>query len=485
MRAQQREFRFAVVKSVDVRPGLRVVASLTSERRPIRPFPRHAIVELSLVRVLMASGAGPVFKFEWQNLVGAASCAKLVTVDARNRRMRARQRETRVSMLGDGKRSAMEIQNRVAAFTLVVIRRGGKLVVMGILVAIAAGSKLYFVNRVLARWDVALRALHLDVFALQWILGCVVLLHSEWGWLPPFHVVAFRALAFSWTGLKLALVRIRLVTVVAVRECELFLEVAVNVARHAGDLRVFARQGIFRFRMVKIKSRQHRFPTAGGVAGIAGFLELSLVRINVAGGAGIKIHVAITRGPSLRIRLVALFAGHSRMQAGERIPRFGMVEVFGCFPVLHVVALGALVAELAFVRIVVAGLAKGGKSEIGFGEIFILDERAVCGDHVGRRVALFARQRRVLPLQVVARQAMIEFFPRRLPMDKIVILPIVFQVTANAILPVRILHLQPRVISMVSRNRLRHFLVTIEALKGGSAGPERMAGCALCRAAER
>src|ERR1700757_2152983 len=142
MRAQQREFRFAVVKSVYIRPGLRVVASLTSERRPIRPFPRHAIVELSLVRVLMASGAGPVFKFEWQNLVGAASCAQLVTVDARNRRMRARQRKTRVSMLGDGKRSAMEIQNRVAAFTLVVIRRGGKLVVMGILVAIAAGSKL-------------------------------------------------------------------------------------------------------------------------------------------------------------------------------------------------------------------------------------------------------------------------------------------------------------------------------------------------------
>ena len=70
-------------------------------------------------------------------------------------------------------------------------------------------------------------------------------------------------------------------------------------------------------------------------------------------------------------------------------------------------------------------------------------------------------------------------------MDEIVILPVVFQVAANAILPVRVLHLKSRVIPMVSRKRLRHFLVTFEALKGGRAGPERMAGCALCRAAKR
>jgi len=179
MRAQQGEFRFAVVKSVDVRPGLRVVASLTSKRRPIGTFLCHPIIEFSSVWIFVAGRAGPVFKSKRQNLVGAAGCARLVTVDASNRRMRARQRKTSVSMLGDGKRSAVEIRDRVAAFTLVVVRRSGELIVVGILVAIAAGSKLYFVNRVLAGRDMALRALHLDVFALQWILGCVVFLHSE------------------------------------------------------------------------------------------------------------------------------------------------------------------------------------------------------------------------------------------------------------------------------------------------------------------
>ena len=70
-------------------------------------------------------------------------------------------------------------------------------------------------------------------------------------------------------------------------------------------------------------------------------------------------------------------------------------------------------------------------------------------------------------------------------MNKIEILPVVFQVTADAVLPVRILHLQPRVIPMLSRKRLRDFLVAIEAFKSWRAGAEGMAGCALCRASER
>ena len=364
MRAQQGEFRFAVVKSVDVRPGLGIVARLAAERRTIRPFPRHAVVEFSLVRVLVAGGAGAVFKFEGKNFVGTARRTERVAVHASKRRVRAGQGEARVSMLGDSKRGAVEIDDRVAAFALVVIGCGGELVVMGVLVAIAARPKLYFVNCVLARRNVALCALHLDVFALQWIARSVVFLHSKEGRLPAIKVVAFRALAFLWASLKLALVGIRLVAIVAVRERELFLEVAVYVARHAGNLGVLADQRIFRFGVVEIKSRQHRLPTAGGVTGIAGFFEFPLVRINMAGGACVELHVTIPCRSAGRIRLVALFAGYFRMQPGEGITRLGMVEVLGCFPALDVVTLGAFVAELTFVRIVVAGLANGGKAEI-------------------------------------------------------------------------------------------------------------------------
>jgi hypothetical protein len=251
----------------------------------------------------------------------------------------------------------MEIHNRVAAFALVVVWCSGKLIVVGVFVAIAARAELYFVNGALARRDVALRALNLDVFAFQGITRIVVFLHSKEGRFPAIQVVAFGAFAFFGASLKLALVRVWLVAVVAVRECDLLFEVAVNVARHAGNLGVLADQRIFRFRVVEIKSSQHRLPAAGGVARLAGFLEFSFVWINVASGAGFELHVAIPRRPARRIRLMALFAGYFRMQAGEGITRFGMVEIFGSFPALHIVALGAFVPELTFVRIVVAGLA--------------------------------------------------------------------------------------------------------------------------------
>lgn len=55
---------------------------------------------------------------------------------------------------------------------------------------------------------------------------------------------------------------------------------------------------------------------------------------------------------------MALFTSHLGVQTGEWIARFGMVEVLGRFPVFDVMALGAFIAELTLVRVVVAGLAK-------------------------------------------------------------------------------------------------------------------------------
>ena len=108
---------------------------------------------------------------------------------------------------------------------------------------------------------------------------------------------------------------------------------------------------------------------------------------------------------------MTLLAGHFCVQAGEGIPRFGMVEVFGGFPVFRVVALGTFIAQLALMRIGVTGLAKRGKPEIRFGQILILDQGAIRGRHVRRRVAILAGQGGVLAFQGVAGEAMIKFLP--------------------------------------------------------------------------
>ena len=108
-------------------------------------------------------------------------------------------------------------------------------------------------------------------------------LESEQRGLPAFQVVAFRALALFRAGFELALVGIRLMAIIAVCEWDLFVEVAVDVARHTRNLGVLANQGIFCFGVIEIKSCEHRLPTTCGVAGFARFLELPFVRIHVAG----------------------------------------------------------------------------------------------------------------------------------------------------------------------------------------------------------
>lgn len=89
-----------------------------------------------------------------------------MTIAARHGHVRARQRETRAPMFRNGVRAAMEVRNRVAVFAPVIIRRCRELVVVRILVTIRAQRELHFVDRIPARRDVTLRAIHLDVLAL-------------------------------------------------------------------------------------------------------------------------------------------------------------------------------------------------------------------------------------------------------------------------------------------------------------------------------
>ena len=76
---------------------------------------------------------------------------------------------------------------------------------------------------------------------------------------------------------------------------------------------------------------------------------------------------------------MAFFARNLSVQACQRVARFGVVKFFGGFPVFHVVALGAFIAKLSFVRIAVAGRAVGRLAEEGFRWILVLDKRFEAG----------------------------------------------------------------------------------------------------------
>src|SRR5438309_420987 len=70
----------------------------------------------------------------------------------------------------------------------------------------------------------------------------------------------------------------------------------------------------------------------------------------------------------------------------------------------------AIVSELAFVHIFVAWHAILRQPEKGFRDIFHLDERALLGNHVGRRVALLTSKAGMLSFQDVTRQPVIKLF---------------------------------------------------------------------------
>lgn len=278
--------------------------------------------------------------------------------------------------------------------------------------------------------------------------------------------------------------RIGFVTIAAIGEGYLLFKIAIQVAGYAGNLHVFSDQGIFCFGMIEVEAGQKSFPTAGGVARLARLLEFTLVGIGVAGAAGIELHVLVARRTAGSLCLVALFTSDLYVQAGKGIFRFGVVEILGRFPAFDVMALGTFVSKLAFVRIGVTGNAIGGLAEERLAEVLHLDEFAIGGKHVRRGVAFFAHEAGVFAFELVAGLFVIKFLQGRFPADQVKGLAVVFQVAAHTIFAIGIAHLHFEVVTVLRGKILRDFFVTIDALEGGSAGPERVAGSALRGAAE-
>lgn len=260
--------------------------------------------------------------------------------------------------------------------------------------------------------------------------------------LPPIYFVAFSALPFSRAVLELAVMNI-LMAIHAVSKLERTLEVPAGMASNATYLDVGAEERIFCLGVVERKLRKDLFPSFRAVAVLALFLlKRSMVRVHVTIGAVLKLHAP--EADFLRhLWLMALFASHLLMLAGERVSRLGVIEILGSLgilPVVYVVAFRTVRAKPAFVVILMTGHALGRCAKKGFCRVLSFQQSANLGQHVGRGMALFASNATMFSFQRITCKTMVEFFLRRLPMNKREVFPVMVKVTANALLAVGIFH---------------------------------------------
>lgn len=74
---------------------------------------------------------------------------------------------------------------------------------------------------------------------------------------------------------------------------------------------------------------------------------------------------------------------------------------------------------------------------------------------------------------------MVELLLRGLPVNQAEVFPIVIQVATHAVLTLGIRHAEACMVTVILAEPLRYFLMTIETLKGWSAGAKLVAACAL------
>jgi len=199
-------------------------------------------------------------------------------------------------MHGNCKSRPVKIGDAVAVFATIRVSSLGELPGVDVLVAIHAGRKFDVVQSVFAGRYMALVARDRHMLSLERIVRGRVLLHAELGGLPAGDGMAFRAFALTGPSLELALVRIGGMAIRTLCESQRALKVASCVTPAAVHLQVHPKKRIFRFRMVELAGQADFVPTARGVAGLARALEGALVRVGVAGDAGIELDSCVLNG---------------------------------------------------------------------------------------------------------------------------------------------------------------------------------------------
>jgi hypothetical protein len=229
MRSNQWKFCFRMIELFDIGPGLHAMTSLAAELRTAGTALLHALVELAMMRIGMASRATPVFEMEWQYLVGTPVRARFVATHARNHSVRAFQSESRVAVHGDSKFRAVKTIDGMTGLAA-ILEILGELSVVSIVMAIKALSKLHLIDGVHTGRDMALAAVDSGVFPKQWIIRSCVFFYAKERRLPAKNVVTFFAFPSGAPGHKLVLVRIGLMTVCTILKSKRFAEITPQMA---------------------------------------------------------------------------------------------------------------------------------------------------------------------------------------------------------------------------------------------------------------
>ena len=185
------------------------VTCFAASHRAVRPLGFHLHAEFTMVGVVVANRTGPVVKpvFHWS--YGTLQYS-LMAISAWDSDVGARQRETRVFMLGQGKNSRPEtfVLKVMTCFAAIQGRCRGELTFVNVFVAIPALRRCNLELGVLAFGafgDVTLVARDRDVDAFQGVFGIGVFLHAKRGGLPILLIVATRAFAVIGAGVELSM----------------------------------------------------------------------------------------------------------------------------------------------------------------------------------------------------------------------------------------------------------------------------------------
>jgi hypothetical protein len=145
------------------------MAGLATSGTAIGPLLRHTFPELTVVRILVAPGAGAVFKSVRYYLCCVPGFIHRMALRAGDGQVRADERIPALLMLRDRVRRGLEPTDDVAGFTFTLVWSSDKLPLVHICVAIHTFRKSNLVSSRCARREVAFRAGNSHVFAGEWI----------------------------------------------------------------------------------------------------------------------------------------------------------------------------------------------------------------------------------------------------------------------------------------------------------------------------
>jgi len=258
-----------MIETRKVGPGFDRVARFTSSCSSVSPPLSHLFIELAVMWVLVAAGAGAVVETIRRGRCRGTFATCRVALGTGYGEMSASQGKAALLVLRDRVCRRAKAFDRVAQFAPVLVRSCCKLTRVCVAMAIETFREGYLVLRRGPRGHMALIATDALMFAFERVGGQSMLLDSKQRGLPTIHGVTPRTFALVLSLCELASMWIGCVAIGTLCECDWFLEISTGMALDAADGNVFAEERELRLRVVELLVRGNLLPARGRVAGFA------------------------------------------------------------------------------------------------------------------------------------------------------------------------------------------------------------------------